>query len=461
MTRHSRRAQAYAAMLGAVAIGVPSAILALSGADSGRAAWDAAIYHERVIRSFIEQFPWIDVRNPLTTTTPGYHAALAAFGVAVSDTPTALRLAASAIGAALVAFVAAWCAGLRGTAQGALLALPLACSVYVVGSSAWPLPDDAGWLLVAVTLALCLREPWSNRMSAAAAASLVALVLVRQVHIWAALPLAVACILPASAAVRGGCGPGPPPTRRLAVAAAALTPGCAVIAAFFLLWHGLVPPRFQTDVTGVNLATPAFVLVQFAVAGVAFLPWLGPAVAKAWATRRTILLMAAACGVAAAVAPETMPDRDAGRYSGLWGALGWLPSIADRSNIGMLLLAPIGGMLIASALLGLSPRPRTILCAAIIGFVAAVTATHYSWQRYHEPCVLLLLAMMSALQPPPEGRRTAVQPIMLVSIGVLCALLWTVTWRGLQGDPVNRNEQPAAEHLLPGERFPAVPKPGR
>ncbi|MBM4099939.1 MAG: hypothetical protein FJ260_08305, partial [Planctomycetes bacterium] len=153
MTAGPRRDRLVAAAVAGAALAVPAALLVVTGADAGRAAWDAGLYHERVIRSFIEQFPAIDARNPLTTTTPGYHVVLAAFGAAVSDAPLTLRLAAVAVGTSFVAFVAAWCAGLRGAAQGTLLALPLACSLYVVGSAAWPLPDDAAWLLVATTLA--------------------------------------------------------------------------------------------------------------------------------------------------------------------------------------------------------------------------------------------------------------------------------------------------------------------
>ena len=450
MMLHSRTAQACAAMLAGGALAVPAMLLVASGADTGRAAWDAAIYHERVIRAFIEQFPWIDARNPLTTTTPGYHAALAAFGVVVSDAPLALRLVATAIGTALVALVAAWCAWFRGAAQGTLLALPLACSIYVIGAAAWLLPDDAAWLLVALTLTLCLREPWSLRTCAGAAAALVGLVLVRQVQIWAALPVAVACMLPqASHRV--------PPARRVAVAAAVVFPPCAVLAAFAALWGGLVPPRFQADVTGANWATPSFVLLQFAIAGIAFLPWLAPAIADAWAHRRGPLLMVAAVTLAASAVPATVPDVAAGRYSGLWSALAWLPSIAGHSSIGVLLLAPAGAVLVASAIVTLAPRQRAILCTAVIGFIAAATATHYSWQRYHEPFVLLLLAMLSALQPMQANSRPRARLLMFVSIGALCAALWAITWRGLQGEPVDRSRQPAPAHLLPGETFPAMP----
>ena len=451
MTAGSRRDRIIAAAVAGAALAVPACLLVLSGADAGRAAWDAGLYHERVIRAFIERFPAIDVSNPLTTTTPGYHVALAAFGAAISDAPIALRLAAVAVGTSFVAFVAAWCAGLRGAAQGTLLALPLACSLYVVGSAAWPLPDDAAWLLVAATLAACLRVPVTPGRAATICLSLLALVLVRQVHLWAALPAVVACAWPSDAGQARSRG------RRVLAATAAVAPAFGAVAAFAVTWGGLVPPRFQSDVTGINPATPAFVLLQFAVAGIAFLPWLGPSIADAWGRRRGALVAAAAVGLALAAFPATSTDASAGRSSGWWNALASVPALAGRTNPAMLLRAPAGAVLLASALGRLAPRTRAVLGAAVVGFVAAVTATHYSWQRYHEPFVLLFLAMLSALQPAPSGERPSPRPAMLLTAGALCALLWSITWRGLAGEPVDRGQQPAPEHLMPGERFPAMP----
>lgn len=452
MTVPGRRDRISAAFAAGLALAIPASVLVLSGADSGRAAWDAGLYHERVIRAYVEHFPACDARNPLTTTTPGYHFALAAFGAAVSDAPAALRLAAVAVGSAFVAFVAAWCAGLRGAAQGTLLALPLACSLYVVGSAAWPLPDDAAWLLVAAVLAACLREPCSAARSAALGILLLSLVLVRQVHLWAALPAVVACAWPTGSGTAGSR------SRRLAVAVAVVLPAFAAVALFAAAWGGLVPPRFQSDVTGVNTATPAFVLLQFAVAGVAFLPWLGPPLADAWHRRRGSILVAAAVGLALAAIPATTTDAAAGRSSGWWNVLASVPAVAGRTNPAMLVLAPAGAVLVAASLGAIAPRQRAVLGATLVGFVAAVSATHYSWQRYHEPFVLLLLAMLAALQPTPAQDRRTPGAAMVLAIAALCALLWAITWRGLQGDPVDRSRQPAPEHLMPGEHF--APAPG-
>jgi hypothetical protein len=445
--RRSPVGVAAAAIAAGCALAVPATVLVATGADSGRAAWDAAIYHERVIRGFIETFPAIDARNPLTTTTPGYHVAMAAFGSVVSDSPTAIRLAAVAVGTAFVGLVGGWCAARRGATQGVLLALPLACSLYVIGSAAWPLPDDAAWLLVALALAACLGDAVRGWRAAGLAATLAALVTVRQVHAWALLPAAVACLMP------GPPGEHARAARRAGVAAATVLPATLALAAFVVLWGGLVPPRFRSDVTGINPATPAFVLLQFAVAGAAFLPWLAGSLRSAWTAHRAALLAAAAAGLLLAAVPATSTDADAGRSSGWWNVLGHVPAIAGRTNPAMLVLCPAGAALLASALASLRPRERAVMSAALLGFVAAVTATRFSWQRYHEPFVLMFLAMLSALQP--GGRPSA--RWMAASIASLCALLWAIAWQGLSGPPVDRTEQPAPGHVAPGERFPATP----
>jgi hypothetical protein len=446
-----RTAVAAAAIAAGLALAIPAAWVALAGTDAGRAASDAALYHERVIRLFMEQFPAIDVRNTLTTTTPGYHAAMAAVGVLVSPDPAVLRIAGVAIGAALVAAVAAWCAARRGALQGTLLALPLACSLYVFGSTAWLLPDNAAWLLVGAVLAAALGEPWGARRATLGGLALLALVLVRQVHLWAAAPLAMACLLSTGNEARTRLA------RRVSAAVAVVLPACIAIAGFTWLWGGLVPPRFRADVTGINPATPAFVLLQFAIAGTAFLPWLWPAISDGWRARRASLVAAAIAGLALAAIPATSTDTAAGRFTGWWNVMAAVPALAGRTSLPMLVLAPAGAVLLAAAVGTLPPRRRAILWAAIAGFVAAVTATHYSRQRYHEPFVLMLLAMLSALQPAEGGDAPRTRPSMVATVGILCAVLAAITWRGLQGEPVDRTIQPAPEHLMPGEHFRPAP----
>jgi hypothetical protein len=86
-------------------------------------------------------------------------------------------------------------------------------------------------------------------------------------------------------------------------------------------WGGLTPPRFQNELYVVNPATPACILLQLAVISLAFLPWLGGAVRRAWMQHRGIVVACAfACLLAAAV-PVTTADLHVGRFSGWWGLI--------------------------------------------------------------------------------------------------------------------------------------------
>jgi hypothetical protein len=91
-----------------------------------------------------------------------------------------------------------------------------------------------------------------------------------------------------------------------------------------------------------------------------------------------------------------------------------------------------------------------VLGVAIVAFTASQSANFYAWQRYHEPFVLVVLAMLSAMaasRVPPmrAGVRYA-------AIGGLCALLAAVSWVSLDVPPVAPDEKPMPQHLTPEER---------
>lgn len=54
-------------------------------------AWDQVNYHEKVIRTFIDQWPAPDLSNYLSATTPLYHLLLASVGKLISVSPAALQ----------------------------------------------------------------------------------------------------------------------------------------------------------------------------------------------------------------------------------------------------------------------------------------------------------------------------------------------------------------------------------
>ena len=334
--------------------------------------------------------------------------------------------------------------------DGVLLTLPLAASIYVLGSSAWLLPDNLAWLGVFVVLALCVHEPRCWRAMLAAAGTLIALVLTRQIHLWAAAPIWLAAWM----GVRG-TRPGlfdHPAARigRAGIAFALTLPAFLVVAWFIHRWGGATPPRFRSDIAGVNPATPAFMLLQIPILFLGFFPWLAPALIRSLRDHTRLMGLAAAVGLAVALIPPTTMDRDAGRYSGWWSLAGVGPALFGRTGLVFLVLAPGGAVILASALRAIPQRPRWVLLGALVAFAAAQSSTINAWQRYHEPFLIVLLAMLAALQPP-DLRSTAFRTARLPAMLVLVALFGAIAAMGLRGEPVVPGTPPPPKHTSPGD----------
>lgn len=445
------RNTAMPALIAALTMFIPAAALILAGNNSGRAAWDATAYHEPFIRQLAASWPHFDLSNPLTTTTPGFHMLLAGLARIGLDSTSALRLTSALIGACLAALVAGWCARRVRPLDAVLLALPLSCSVYVLGCSAWAVPDNLSWIGVAGILMLCLREPGSWRLLLGASLALTALVFTRQIHIWIAATIWLTAWL-------GFRGPwrapftGIPERLPRTLAAIALTlPAFLIVAWFVRLWGGAVPPRFQSSVTGLSPATPAFILVQTAILWFGFAPWLLPACTRAWRERRWVLVLGALLGLMLVILPPTTENWDLGRYSGWWRLAGAAPVIAGRTSLPFLLLAPLGGVLIAGSLSGAPARARWVLLGSLVAFTAAQSSTSNSWQRYHEPFLIILLAVTSALQ------NHDLRPAFLTRLRIPAMLALCLMLAGMSAMSFFRTERfepgvrPTPEHTSPDD----------
>ncbi len=429
---------------------VPAMALIVAGNNNGRAASDSIAYHERFIRALADSFPWFDLSNPLTATTPGYHIILATVAQFVGDSNTALRLVSMLVGCAFVGLVAAWLARRVGVARGVLFTLPLIASIYVVGSAAWLLPDNLAWMLVAAILFLTLREPKRAQHLIVASLLLVLLVCVRQVHIWAAAMVWVGGWVLVGSGARPARGFVDRAFRTLPWVLATV-PAFVVLALFVRHWGGLTPPRFQSELQGVNLATPAFILLQVSVLAIGFAPWLWGTLTRAWRDERGVLVLALILGVLLAAVPETTLDPAAGRFSGWWAIVGMAPTIARRTSVLMLFAAPLGAVVLASALLGVTTRQRVILTVSIVAFIAAVSSNYYSWQRYHEPFLLVVLATLCALERDRGESRSSWRWLFPIGLVLLHA---GITMQGLSANPVALDTLPAPNHRMPGEVFP-------
>lgn len=372
-----------------------------------RAGFDHGGYHLPVIDAFAVQLPTPDLSDYASATTPGYHLLMAAVVRTISADARLLRTVSLLIGSALVGLLVGAMAHARGAPFAVTRTLPLAASLYVVSSAAWLLPDNAAWLCVLGIVLLSLKPSLRVRMLVLAGAVLMALVLVRQIHLWAAAPIWLAWWLgPAEDDARHATllpTPDNPLRRRAARAALAVAftlPAFLVVGWFFLVWGGMTPPSFDERLSGPNPVVPATVLTLIAIYGAFFAgDWL-PA---AWLALRqnprlwAIVLLGAIIGLIVGVAPHSSYHWE-DRISHLWNVVRRLPTLAERSPV-IALGSVAGGVTVALIGAALPRRDAFILLAALAGFVASQTAGALAWPRYYEPLLLILLALACARIP--------------------------------------------------------------
>ncbi|MBX3404018.1 MAG: hypothetical protein KF699_11470 [Phycisphaeraceae bacterium] len=441
---HERAAHAavMAAVCAAGVFLVFASPLILSQNLLGRGAFDQIHFHEPVVRTFAEQLSrgWsaLDVRDYRSATTPGYHLLLAMVARYVHPSPMLLQAIGSLFTAALLALLAGGATALaarRGALRparlGLVLVIPAMASMYVLFPGVWLLPDNLGWLLVLSIGLVALQLIGSPIRSIAGRAGLLALggtlllalVLVRQSHLWAAAMLWAAAWI--------GGAPGDRVLHDLAqrgraalLALLATLPAFVAVGAFALLWGGLTPPSFRDQYGGgINPAAPAFILSLAAVFSIFFAGTIGPAAVMLLRTSPRLVIVAATFGLALAAAPETTFIYEA-RATGLWNLVKVAPVIAERTSLLLLVLAPLGAAALCAWAAALPFRERWLFLAALAAFAAAQTASPLCWQRYVEPFLLGLFALGAATIVDAPGRAVAAArwggPALL---GAACALL--------------------------------------
>jgi hypothetical protein len=420
---------------------------------AGRAGFDALNYHVPTIARFADQLPKPDLSDYLSATTPGYHLIMALLGLV---TPT--NVGAAVIGVVLAQMAATGLYGrvwhirswlvARGEARskessigvtwlcGLCITAPLLTSVYVFTSSAWSLPDNLAWAGVAFALVTSMHFRHSLLVYVFAALSLILLVFVRQIHLWAAAPIVIAAWM--SAGIQSGL-----PVRlvetsdagwswrdllftqldrrmkRVGLAVLCLLPAFALVGYFVHVWGGLTPPTFQGQYP-VDMSKPAllrlvnapaalaFVLALFGVFGSFFAAWWGPAAIRGLkhSRGRMVLGAGAVVGLLAAVIPATTYSMEQGRWSGLWNIAAKLPTVGHTSVL-IAGLSMLGGVIVAAMMLGMRVSQAAVLATSVAGFAAAQMASFQLWQRYNEPFVLLVLIVCAG---PLLASRDVTEP---------------------------------------------------
>ncbi len=331
-----------------------------------------------------------------------------------------------------------------------LSALPLATSLYVLGSTAWLLPDNLGWLALLAVLIPSFRPRATPSTILLASAALLALVFIRQIHLWAAAVIWTSAYLGPWRTTRASenpCHQLPTRIRHTIPAMLATLPAFALVGIFALIWGGLTPPHFHDQYAEPNPAAPAFILALIAGYSFFFLPTLiPPALAAARSSpRRAALIAAAALAATLVVAtiPETSHNVQAGRYSGLWNLVAKLPAPADRSPL-IIALALAGSTALLMWSAALRPRDRWLLLATLTAFAAAQTASHELWQRYNEPLLLILFPLFALrVQAQPRRTQTAFLILLVITMTAISATQLTTGRHVARPNPAPSIETPA------------------
>lgn len=401
--------------------------------NPGRGAFDSINFHEPVIRTFAADWPAVDLSNYLSATTPGYHLLLAFVARFLSDDSVALQLVGS-----LVTVLLLWtlCASLSlrsGPLRGILYSLPVAFSMYVFFSGVWMLPDNAGWLGVLAVMLFSLRRKVDAWTYVGAGLALALVVFVRQIHLWVAAPLAVACWLgparmafanlPGRAKLRGMVSA--QGLRELFVAdfqsrvmrsiwcLLAVLPAVLVVAYFYRIWDGLTPPVFQGLYHGGNPSTTAFMLALIGLYSPFFAGTLLPSFMDLVRNNRLMLVLAVVIAVMVVVLCDTTFSREQGRWTGVWDLVKYAPYVGHVSPV-MLGLACVGAVALVCWLMALPQREAVVFVVALTAFTTAQGASFQLWQRYNEPFLLMLMALLAARCVPMAGQT----PVARLSRGL-------------------------------------------
>lgn len=417
-----------------------------------RSAIAEQLYHTPAIERFASQLPTPDYSDYSSATTPGYHTVLAVPTKFGASNPV-IRIIASIYTFFIVVILAIPLAQKYHWLAFPMM-LPLLASNYFIFSGVWLLPDNSGWLGVLIILLLAFNPKPTFKTHALAGITLFVLIYFRQVHIWAAASIWLAAWLgstdqtPQSPTLNSFFSNLPKRFSRSIIAFLCTIPAFLLLAYFIKLWGGLVTPTFKDEHHGPNPATPAFILLQIAILSIFFLPILLPQLSRVFKETKATLYIAAALAVPLAIYPYSSYNHDVGRSSGWWNVIYKLPVLMDRSPI-YVVGALVGSIMLVAWGSLLNTRDRWIFAGTLLAFTLAQTANLESWQRYHEPMLLIMLMLIFArsnkieLAPKRAALGSVAASIMLAAI--TASLLKNSVQRDIYDPRVLRLDQPSSE----------------
>ncbi len=403
-------------LLPVAALVLPAALIVALGPSFGTWGYDQDHSHLPTVRTFAGQWPAPDLRDYRSTTGPVWHLALSLL-LRAGAPETVLRAAAIAAGAGLV--VMAWTVLRRSVAPStaAAAALPIACSSFVLGGSAWITTDVPAALCMMLALAE-LTAPAGARPVASLWAAIAAGV--RQPLGWLSVPILWVAWR----------------DRSWRLAASALLP-IAVVGGLVLLWGGLTPPTFRAQHD--QGANPAAVTLMLSLAGLWGLPFLLAGRGRVpWAP----VMGAALAALAFALSFPSSHAYNEGRWGGpIWQLVAIAPAPADRSVV-LVSLAAIGAACMTALAIRAYRAGQGATCGVLLVSLAMATvanaANSQAWQRYADPVLLLVIPWLAVLGWDALTPRWRLVAASLAVAGVQVGVCTVSIWRPLANALVTR-----------------------
>jgi hypothetical protein len=379
---------------------IPILYLDAGGTDD---AVDQKNYHEPFILQLIAQWPNPDLANTHgVAMTPGYHLLLASASYYSGISIFGSRVITAVIGA-LTIFASFWfCARWVKPSIAFLLTLPFMFSSFVLGSSLWLRPDNISLLSVIIALGLMAHKKATPAVVICLGAIIAFSVFVRQVNIWLIAPLGLFALL--SIIPSRGQLVGLVPNASIADAwrltAAAIVAAAlplSILAYFFLLWGGLLPPEVAAiHPAGNGLANLSVIFALTGFFGVFFVLLITrPNFAQL--LRDPFLWGAAAVGFMVAVIP---PTGEPAGSSGFLLEIQKTPILFDRVIL-LIPLSILGGivllLLVRTSISSGQQLSGIFILASFLIWTVAMASNVYVFRRYSEPFILLCLAWLTAM----------------------------------------------------------------
>ncbi len=388
---------------------------------------DEPDFHYPTIMEFYRSFPYINLSDYSSATTPLSHIIFAAIAKIIGPEISGLRLFNAFIGYLGASLLFYWFSGpfRMSIPRAVLLSLTFYLAPYNYGSSFIVMTDAIGILFAIASLAslhISLDRECNKYFILSVIFSCLA-IMTRQLYIWIAAVIALSIVY--DMFLRGRTEAG-----RLILRSTALAVSLAPLAALAVLWGGLNPPRFQMHL-GMQPASVSFFIACIGLYSAPFIllrTLLTPEQKIISLLYKTAILLALSLAILE-IAPLQGKTLGGFSHDGIVWRLSSFASSIGGFNMIMVLLIILGLACLHQALIRVktpqnTPDPESIFIVAsplfiAISFAVAITNSYIIYQKYYElPAMMIAMITFCTLQPHREER---LGNIVLLSFVVLSA----------------------------------------